>query len=250
MNPPAPDDRHYFKYDPRRPDPEMEPGESYGLSNNHDDKPNPLPEVKPDEDLLDSANDAPRKKRKKRRLDAEGKPIGEVDVKYHDKILDRPEDVPPRPWWLVTAIVAGVGALFCLIPIVVVAMKAKQAGPTVGLYLVMAAIVALLVETASVTALMVFVGQFFGIDYGPVKEAVAKFAALVTLANGLTFLILLTCSPFGMVLAVVIGGCVFSYLFRLDIQETILSVGILMGTAWILQVVVFAIILSKRLHAA
>ena len=55
---------------------------------------------------------------------------------------------------------------------------------------------------------------------------------------------------FGMVAAVVTGGCVFCYLFRLNVQETILSVGILMGTAWILQVVVFAILLSKRLHAA
>ena len=250
MNPPAPDDRHYFKYDPRRPDPEMEPGESYGLSNNADDKPNPLPEVKPDEDLLDPAPTGPTKKRKKRRLDAEGNPVGEVDAKYYDKVLDRPDDVPPRPWWLATAIVAGVGAVFCLIPIVVVAMKAKQAAPTVALYLVMAAIVALIVETVVVTALMVFVGQLFGIDYGPVKEAVAKFAASVTLANGLTFLILLTCSPFGMVAAVITGGCVFCYLFRLNVQETILSVGILMGTAWILQVVVFAILLSKRLHTA
>lgn len=250
MNPPAPDDRHYFKYDPRRPDPEMEPGESYGLSNNSDDKPNPLPEVKPDEDLLAPAPTGPTKKRKKRRLDADGKPIGEVDPKYHDKVLDRPDDVPPRPWWLAAAIVAGIGALFCLIPIVVVAMRTKQAAPTVAIYLVLAAIVAMLVETVLVTGLMYFVGQIFDIDYGPAKVAVVKFAATVTLLNGLVLLTLVFLSPLALMTPVLVTIIVFISFFRLNIQETIITIGVLVAVTGVLQVVIFAIILAKRIKGA
>ena len=251
MNTPPPDDRRYFsEYDPRRPDPETEPGDSYGLSNDPNEKPNQLPEVKPDPDMLDPDPVAAPKKKRKRRLDADGKPIGEVEAKYHDKVLDRPDDVPPRPWWLAAAIVAGVGAVFCLIPIIVVALRTKQAAPTIAIYLILATIVALVVETVLVTGLMIVVGQFFGIDYGPVKEAVVKFAAIITLSNGLTLLILVFTSPLGLTIPVVVAGIVFIYFFRLNMLETIITVGTLLAATGVLQLVIFAIILAKRMKAA
>jgi hypothetical protein len=105
----------------------------------------------------------------------------------------------------------------------------------------------LVVQVVTVTAMLMVVGGFFGIDYGPAVEAVLKLAAVIAVVDGLTAVILFTCSPFGLILAVIVGAGVFQYLFRLSVHEMLLSVAPMVAAAWVLNASVVGILLQKEL---
>ena len=213
--------------------------------------PEPVPEPEPPaadslEGEIDLGDDAPRPRRrkKKRRPREEPEPDAppdEIPFKPPRDILEREDLPPPRPWWVVPAILGVIGFLLCLVPIIVLAFKE---GASTGLVLVAVTVVGVAVQVAVVTAFLMGVGTVFGIDYGPAVEAVGKLAAVVLVVDGITGVSLLW-NPCALVLGALVGAGVFQYLFRLSVFEMLLSVAGMVGASWVLNAVVIANLASK-----
>jgi hypothetical protein len=245
----------------RSPEPDPDGSELYQFA----DEPPPLPprpavpEPEPPpppadhlEGEIDLGDEAPRPRRKKKRraehaqkdVEEPEEPVEEpieVPLKPPRDILEREELPPPRPWWVVPAILSVIGFALCLVPIIVYASKE---GATTGLALVGLTVIAVVVQVVAVTAFLTAVGTLFGIDYGPAVEAVGKLAAVVLVVDGLTGVMLLL-NPCALVTAAIIGAGVFQYLFRLSVFEMILSVAGMVGASWVLNAAVVAILASK-----
>ncbi len=230
--------------EPDSPEPDLTADELYLFAENE-----PEPAARPPVPIPEPP--APKKRRKRKpeedeetvaeETEAEDEPpqrTGEVG----DRILKREEDNPGK-WWAVPVALIAVGLLLCLVPIGVLASE-LGVGKSLGYFALTLVLVA--VQIAGVTVFLVAVGTFFGIDYGPAKEAVLKLAAVVAIVDGLTAAMLLW-NPCGLVVAVLFGVGVFQYLFRLAVFETLLSVAGMVAAAWILNAAVFSIILSNRL---
>lgn len=193
-----------------------------------------------------AADDPPRKKRKKmRRPDDEADdPLGSVRAKPRVDILDRP-DVPPRVgWWVAPVVVMGIGGLMCLVPIVFVAVKV---GVETGFVAMAAMAVAIPVQIAAVTVLLTVVGKLFGIEYGPVREALLKLAAVVTIIDGMTGTFVLCNNPCGLMAAAVLGAGVFQFLFKLQIHEMLLSVAGMVFFAFLLNGLLLSMLISNAM---
>jgi hypothetical protein len=207
---------------PSDPDPGFEPvEEAYQFA----DEPEPLP---PQSALPVSDDEAPAPRRKKRRP----QPVGEVAEEHRDRILDREEEPPPIAWWVAPVVLIALGFLLCLIPVV---LLATEKGAAAGVAAVGLAIVGIVVQVVAVTVLLMVVGQFFGIDYGPAEQAVVKMAAVVVIVDGLTAVLAISCTPLGLMMAAIVGAGVFQYLFRLAIHEMLLSVAGMVLAAWLLN---------------
>jgi hypothetical protein len=231
--------------DPDRPEPDWTADELYLFADGEPD-----PAARPKAPVPDDP--APKKRRRRKReadeetASEETEPEAEPGPKRPDevgeRILTREEEDRGR-WWAVPVGMIAVGLVLCLVPIGV--MAAEIGAGKAALYLVLM-LVAVVVQVAGVTAFLMAVGTFFGIDYGPAKEAVLKLAAVVAVVDGLTAVMLL-CNPCGLVLAAIIGVGVFQYLFRLAVFETLISVAGMVAAAWILNAAVVSILVSKRM---
>jgi hypothetical protein len=187
----------------------------------------------------------PRRRKRRRHADGdEDEPGVEAAEEPGERILRREEVQSPPTWWAVPAVLFAGGFVLSLIPVGVLAAKS---GASAGAGMFALIVVGLVVQIVSVTGMLMVVGQVFGIDYGPAVEAVLKLAAVVAVVDGSTALILFTCSPFGLVLAVVVGAGVFQYLFRLSVHEMLLSVAPMVAAAWVLNASVVGILLQKEL---
>ncbi|OWK45352.1 hypothetical protein [Fimbriiglobus ruber] len=237
------------RYDPRRPDPEIPADERYSFAD-----PDPVPvvpppppqvvEPEPVDEEADGDEPRPRKKKKKRkpRVGPDGQPVGEVRKEHRDRILDREEVEPAVPWWAVPAVLTAVGFLLCLIPIGVVASKA---GAEVAAIAIVGTAVAVVVQVTIVSTLMTLVGGFFGIDYGPLHQALAKLVAIITMMDGVTGTIGIGCIPAGVLVAGIVGFGLFQYQFRLAIQETFLTVGAMVVASWSLNAVIIMALANR-----
>ena len=231
---------------PRRND-DDEDATPYGVAFEAPHTPPAIEYPPEDDDFVTPAN-APRKKKKRNRPAADGYdsgPAGEPSPKRRPDILEREELPPAIPWWAEAAAVAGVGLLLTLVAVVVVAANVKQANLAVGVFLLVGVAVAVVVETAAVTAGLFVAGNLFGIDYGPAKEALVKLAAVVLLVDGVTLAGSLMCVPVGLVAGSLVGGPAFWRLFKVGLQETFVSVGVMVVPAWVLAAAIFATKLSK-----
>jgi hypothetical protein len=217
---------------PPDPDPGFEPvEEAYQFA----DELGPLP---PPAEPPAPAEEAPAPRRKKRRP----QPTGEVAEEHRDRILDREDEPPPVAWWVAPVILIVVGFLLCLIPVVLVA---SEKGAAVGLKAAAVALVGVPVQVIAVTALLVVIGQFFGIDYGPALHAVVKLAAVVVIVDGLTAALAVGCTPLGLMMAAIIGAGVFQYLFRLAIHEMLLSVAGMVLAAFLLNAYALRLLVTR-----
>jgi hypothetical protein len=233
---------------PRPTDPDDDDAgmaEPYRLS---DEPPPPRPThpVEPDAELLppaDGARDRPRRRRRRRRREEEADE-GEMDQdvalpdrprEIGERILSRPEEPAPPNWWVLPAVLTGVGGVLCLIPLVVLAV---QSGAAFGAVLAVLTVCAIVVQVALVSGFLMAVGSFFGIDYGPAHHALVKLAAIVTVVDGLTGTIALGCLPCGVVIAGLVGAGLFQYLFRLAIYEMLLTLSGIMVASWALNAVI------------
>ena len=160
----------------------------------------------------------------------------EPPLRPRPDILDRPlDDGPSRPWWQVPVLVLAGGLVLCLVPIVVVAF---QKGVGTGLVLTLLAVGGLTVQVLVTSGLLAVVGHFFGIDYGPLPEAVLKLAAIDAVVTGLLGgggLLLAGgaywAAPCGLLVAVVAGFALFQTLFRLTMSEVLLTLFGLIGAS-------------------
>jgi hypothetical protein len=237
---------------PRRPDPDDDEDRTpYGLTSEPKHVPPPI-DYGQDEDsdepvALERADDGPprKKKRKKRRPRADGdEPL---PSKRRKDILER-EDLPPViPWWTAAAITAGVGLLLTVVTAAVVAVNADKGGFLAGVVTLFGALVATAVEAAGVTAVLFVVGNLFGIDYGPVQQALPKLVAVVLLVNGVTLAGSLMCVPVGLVVGSLVGVPTFWKLFQLSPIESALSVGVMSVAAWVLAALVLATKMSAMM---
>ncbi len=195
-----------------------------------------------DGELLPPEPDAPRKKKKgKRRPDG----FGEVAGHHRDPTLER-EAVPSGvPWWAEAAAAAALGAMPTLLVIVKIAAGVKQANFAVGVFLFLVVVGAVVVQTVAVAVFLALVGNFFGINYGPVKEAVVRLAATVVFVNGVTLFGSLLCVSIGLVAGSLAGFAAFWRLFKLGLQETLLSVAVIVLPAWALAAALFALAVTK-----
>jgi hypothetical protein len=142
-------------------------------------------------------------------------------------ILERPLDEPTRPWWQVPLLTLAAGLVLCLVPIVAVAF---QKGAGTGLVLALMAVGGLTVQVLVTSGLLAVVGHFFGIDYGPLPEAVLKLAAIDAVVTGLlgggaalAYNQAGWAAPCGLLLAFVAGFALFQTLFRLTVSEVLLT---------------------------
>lgn len=159
-------------------------------------------------------------------------------------ILDRPAPPAGVSWWVAPIALLGAGLLLCLVPVAVVAVKS---GVETAVTLMLVTAIAVVVQVVMVTALLTLVGQLFGIEYGPVGQAVLKLAAVVAVVDGLTGLLLLTGSPCTLMMAAFLGAGVFHYLFRLAIHETLVSVAGMVFAAFLLNGVVIAFLVQRAM---
>lgn len=241
------DDLARDRYNPRRVDPELEAGEVFGVA--ADDVPQAV-EPEPDEPI--------RKRKKKKRkplLDAAGREIKE------DRLLSRVDEPPVVAWWMLPAIFAGIGVIGILVPIVVQSLKVKSGAPTIAMMFALLALIVVIVQSAMVTTLLYFIGGFFGVDYGPAFQAIVRIVSVVVLADGLTMVfnlatpsggntqpsnfIFLVSTLCGAMVASLFAIGAFQILFKLSLQETLLSVGGIIGASWILNAVIVVILMSK-----
>ena len=225
---PEDDDPEKDRHNARRIDPELAPGEVFGVA--ADDTPPTEPK----------AAEPVRKRKRKRKplLDGAGREIPK------DRILDREELEPQAPWWTLPAIFGTIGGLVILAVIVAISMKAKDAGATVGAMLLVVAVVIVALQSMLVTTLLWFIGGFFGIDYGPILQGIVRIVSVVVLTDGLT-MAFSQCSPCGAMVAAMFAFGAFQVLFKLSLQETLLSVGGIIGASWILNAVIVVILISK-----
>lgn len=91
----------------------------------------------------------------------------------------------PKQWWFWSLILTVCGvACFGIMAV----MAAFHTDPRVGAVGFVLALVVVLVQTVGMAFVLFFVGQAFGIDYGPVKEALVKLGACVAFINGVTLM--------------------------------------------------------------
>lgn len=184
--------------------------------------------------------EAPRR-RKRRQKSAKS---SEVREEHGDRILDRPDHVPAVPWWLAPAIVFTIGFVLCLVPIGYVAL---HLGVKSGFLVMLGIFVAVIVEIVGVTVLLSIVGNFFGIEYGPVRESLVKLAAVVTIIDGMTGTFAVCNSPCAMMMAAVLGAGIFHALFKLQLHETLLSVAGMVFFAFLLNGIVLSMLISRAM---
>lgn len=200
------------------------------------------PELPTDHELSleEETRPAPRRRRKRPGGEEEVDTAGEEPG---DRILRREEVRSPPNWWHLPAGLFVVGLILSLIP---VGVQAADAGASVGARMLGLLLVGLAVQVIAVIALLVVVGTVFGIDYGPLNEAVVKLAAVVAVVDGLTLLFFLANFPLGMIVAAFVGAGVFQLLFRLSIHEMLLSVVPMVAAAWVLNAAVVSVKFQKE----
>jgi hypothetical protein len=143
----------------------------------------------------------------------------------------------PKPWWFWPVILMAVGATGFLIAAVLAGFRLD---PKVGVLVFVACLIGVLVQTVAVTFLLFFIGQIFGIDYGPVKEAFVKMIASVSFINGFTLmsgmLLVSGFGPLGGLMAfsmiTMLMYMVFSKLFQLTMFETMITIFAIEFCAW------------------
>jgi len=228
---------------PKRPrDEDDDDVTPYGVTHEAPHVPPPISYPVDDDELLPPEDEAPRKKKKrKKRPDGFGRVAGH----HRDKFLEREEEPSAIPWWAEAAAVAAMGAVPTLLVVAVIAANAKQANLAIAVFLALAVGVAVLVQTAAVTAFLFVVGNLFGIDYGPIKEAVVRLAATVIFVNGVTLFGSLLCIPIGLVSGAVAGVPIFWWLFKIGLQETLISVTLIALPACVLAAAIFALMVTK-----
>lgn len=233
---------HRMSTKPARPDDDDDDATPYGVAFEAPHVPPPI-DYPPEDDEFVAPADAPRKKKRKRRPDG----VGEVPPEHRDRLLEREELPPATPWWTEAAIVAAVGALLTLISVVVIAVGVEKANFAVGVFLLVGVTAAVVVQTVAVTAFLVVAGNLFGINYGPVVEAITRLVAVVLLVNGVTLAGCLWFVPVGLVVGSLFGVPVFWWLFKLSLHDTLISVGIMAVPSWVLAALVFAAMVTKKM---
>ena len=238
------------RFDPQRPDPDPEPVEQYGFAEPLEvSRPSvPIPEPGTDPDPVDDERPQRRKKKKKRPIAEES--AEERPAKHRDRILEREELPPSVPWWTSSAVIAAIGLLFLLGPLIVLSSQNPAAG-LVGFVVIS---LGTLVEVIGLTVMLFLLGSFFGIDYGPAGPAIVKLAALITFVNGQTLLVGVLCYSVASFLAILFAGILagatayglFMFLFRLSVNEAMISVGGMVVASWLLNFAAMGILTAGR----
>jgi hypothetical protein len=226
-------------YYPRRPDPEVGPDERYSFAAGSEP-----PAQEPDEP--EEQEEKPKKKKKKKRRHDDD--AGELKPEHKDHILDREEVPSAVPWWAMPAGIFLLGCFFLLGPLIFISIQEKDA--RIGLYGVIGLSVGVGGEVVAMIVLLMLVGAAFGIDYGHPVHAVVKLTALITYVNGQTLLVSMLCFPCASYFAILLAGMLagsaayglFIMLFRLSVYESLLTVGGIVVSSWLLNFAVAGIL--------
>ena len=212
--------------------------EGYDFIPDPDDLPDaPVPDLIPVNEP-----ESPRKSRGRKKRRPRTPQEAQAAEQLGDRILNRPDPEPNHRWWVPPAILASIGGVLAAIALGIVAYKL---GAKTGLVAVGATAAALLFQIVFVTILLTAVGTFFGIEYGPIDQALVKLAAVLISVDGLSGLLTLGCTPLGLMMAAILGAGAFQYMFRLATHEMLLSVAGMVLASWVLNAAVFAIVMSK-----
>ena len=152
----------------------------------------------------------------------------ELDEPMPEEDTER-SDVPPSVG-LVLMLLGAAGLLACCM---VAGVKAESA--SVGALAFLVALIAVAVETAAVAFLLIFISQTFGIDYGPVWQALVRLGGCIAFINGFTFSLALflylslgLAGPLGVLMAFstisVVSFVVFQAQFQLCTFEAMITV--------------------------
>jgi hypothetical protein len=234
----------------RDDDPDLNPGE-YGFSDPAPAKRAAAP-TKHDKYATSEpeGEEAPKPRKRKRR---DGDPRDEPeepkpkkprrDLAYDDPPQPNPQDLDPltrpRPWWFWTVCLSALGLLGTVVAAVYVATKASA---TVAGIALVGGVIGAVAETAVISVMLVFIGQVFGIDYGPIAQAVVKLFGSVAFINGFTLGFGVLCygciGPLGILIAVasisLVAFATFQAQFQLNMYEALLTVFVIEGCAWVM----------------
>lgn len=217
----------------------------------HDDPPLAWDEVPDDEGtgaVVAGPAGAPRRKKKKKK-------------KQRPDLLTRLEREPEPAWAKVPLLILGGGLALCLIPLIVLVIKASEAGAAAGLTAGatggLLLFIGVLFQIALMASVMFGVGILFGIDYGPIGRAFVKLAAVIAMTDGVTGSLGLAfhagCGGLGILMAVclsvVVAYALIQGLFELTGFEAIVTVVGVMLASVTLSAVAGYVFLSKLAKA-
>ena len=207
------------------------------------------PEAGPDDKRLLVPNGVvrPRKKKKKRKKKAD--------------LLERLDRLPEPAWARVPLIVLSAGLALCLIPLIVLVVKASEAGAAAGVTAGLTGGVLLfggvVFQIVLMAAVLFGVGILFGIEYGPVGRGFVKLAAVIAMVDGVTGSLGLAfhagCGGLGVLMAVclsvIVTYALIQSLFELSGFETTVTVIGVMLASVTLSAVAGYVFLSKLAKA-
>jgi hypothetical protein len=229
-----------------RPDPiddDLNPGE-YGFSDPAPEK-RQAPPTKHDKYALSESDDPPEeeerpRRRKRHRNDGDPRDEPRPPKRRRDLATESPPEVVQKsPWWVWTIALTVVGLVGIAAAAVYVGVKE---GAAVGGLALAGGLAAVVFETVVVAALLVFIGLGFGIDYGPVAQAIPRLIGCVVFVNGFTLglgLVFTSCAgPLGILMAMstvtLVAFVVFQAQFQLNMYEALVTVFVIQGCAWVM----------------
>lgn len=211
------------------------------------DEPAPRPTAR-DTDDSDEATPAvarPKRKRKKK-LD----------------LLQRLDREPEPSWAKGPLVMLCAGLALCLIPLIVLVVKASdggaRAGVATGLFGGVLLFFGLLFQIVLMAGVMFGVGILFGIDYGPIGRGFLKLAAVIAVVDGvgggLALAFYAGCGGFGILLAlpvvILLSYALVQTQFELTGFETMVTVmGVMLATTGLSAVAAY-VFLSKMAKQA
>lgn len=223
-------------------DDDLNPGE-YGFAGPAPER-RQAPPIKHDKFATSEPEDEDTRPRRRKRRRNDGDPREEPAAppkKARRDLATEPPPEPPQksPWYVWTAVLTVVGLVGVAAAAGYVGVKG---GAAVGALALAGGTVAVLLETAAAAAVLFFVGTAFGIDYGPVGQGVVKLIGCVAFVNGFTLGFGLICygcvGPLGILMAMstvtLVSFAVFQSQFQLSMYETLVTVFVIQGAAWLM----------------
>jgi hypothetical protein len=222
------------------PDDDLNPG-IFGFSDPEPEA-RKAPPIQHDKYATSEPEPEPQPRRRKRRREpVEARTDEEPPKKPRRDLATEPPPDPALavPWWYWTVVLTVLGFVGLVITVVFVGIRGGAAASAIAL---VGAGVGVVIETIAVAALLAGIGVIFGIDYGPVKEAIIKMFGCVAFVNGFTLALGLFCyycfGVLGILMAMstvtLVTFAVFQAQFRLSMFEGLVTVFAIQGCAWIM----------------
>ena len=161
----------------------------------------------------------------------------------------------PKQWWFWSVVLVICGLLGLGVAATIAGLNVD---PRVGAVGFVISLIVVIIETIGMAFVLTFVGIAFGIDYGPVKEALVKLGACVAFINGIT----LMCGTmfvvgFGPIAAFMPLSCipfliyaVISQQFELSMFESIVTVLAIEFCAWVMGTGLAIVLLRHMINKA